>query len=99
MPLTAGAYLGTLSSRRVGRFKMFDLGEPVTFEVSWELMDDLERANPADDEREIQFERLRAPLEAMAQRRVSAFGDGRRLEFVVLTAADRSAVPRGPFKS
>jgi hypothetical protein len=88
MPLAAGEYQGLDSGRRVGRFTMRNGDRQERFEVSFEAMDDFERTNTAERDRDGQFERLRDPIQAAAERRFFAFLDSDRPTVILLRTGD-----------
>ena len=95
MPLLKGEYLGIRFGRRVCVFTMRNVGEPVTFVASWELMDDLAGGvAKKNDQRDAQFVRLRPQLEEIAQRRYNQFPDDQRPQEIILTAQDRRLLLR-----
>ena len=67
MTLTSGRYIGHEYDRMIVRFSMHDGAREIPCAISTSAMDDLERgAHVKPDQREAQFVRLRARIEACA---------------------------------
>lgn len=73
MDLTSGRYIGLEYDRMIVLFSMQDGAHEISCAISTSAMDDLERGPRAkSDEREAQFLRLRARIEAAAANKYRA---------------------------
>jgi hypothetical protein len=92
MPLNSHEYRGHDFDRRVCKFTMKNGQATVPCVISWEAMDDIERAQGVrPHEREAQFSRLRRQIENLASRKFFSYLDNNRPAEIVLTNKDRVA--------
>ena len=89
MSLRRDQYLGHTDDRRVCIFTMREGRRTVRFAVSWELLDALEATRDVKAaERATQFDRLRARIEQLAERRFGLLKPGANPQELVLTSVD-----------